>query len=619
MNSIFNGIMSFLVFALLAMSSIVGHTAVFSIVPKAGSSLPTYVPVGGSVRALYTVTNTTGSTHAGNYVKYHPTNTSQVLFDGAYPDLCLSTFQLAPKESCTLELNVTGPVSASDPNPRDHLFICLGGCVTCCAGTNFPLSVTNPIFTAVFDAGSSGTRLSFYSVVPGNGGYPIIEKIGTYDDKLLGVPSDDGINNFLNGDGSIRLSPGEQKPAGCPGLDNLGPTDVEPCVIQPLLDKLDQAVAAQNISEPGLGLTKSQVKVELFATAGMRKEEQRNGGGKTTEQILTYYDEMKAYVAQWGYGVGDFKTINGNSEEGVWTWANLNDYYYNSFGGNTTVSQTAQYPVGDFEVGGSSMQIAFPTDTPPSDVGNVYRVAINGYSFNVFSKTFLGLGGDDARKYVKAIDYNQNNGGYGCYAASATATNTEEKSGIQLYPSSQVTLGNYPFPSNINNDNIPWLMLQPPTLQLINTAVYQGDVCVTKYNTIVGQVTSLPRNNYGTLSEGGTVTMASFESDLQQSKSPFVGTDNFFYTSNDIGYSPSTGFVPSVFQTDLQTYCTGNVPVDMENVCPNGNFMYTYLFGASGLFNGSTARFAGVVNPANADNETVLTWTRGYLLLKYAN
>ena len=619
MNTKFKRIIPFLVFALLGISSIVGHTAVFSIVPKAGTSLPTHVAFGGSVNALYTVTNTTGSPHAGNYVKYLPPNTTQVTVDGTYPDLCGATFQLASKASCTLELNVTGPVNASDPNPRDHLFVCLGGCVTCCAGTSFPLNVAYPIYTAVFDAGSSGTRLSFYSVLPGS--YPIIDKIGTYDDDLPDVPDDDGINNFLNGDGSIKLSVGESLPPGCPGTSNLGQFAVEPCVIQPLLIKLDEAVAAQNISNPGLNLTKSQVKVELFATAGMRTEDIRNGGSKTTNQILEYYDQMKAYVAQWGYGVGQFKTINGNSEEGVWTWTNLNDYYYNSFGGNTTVSSTVQPPVGDFEVGGSSMQIAFPTNTPPNDAANVYPVAINGYSFNVYSKTFLGLGGDDARKYVKAYNYSANDGGTACYASTATSTNTQEKSGIQLYPSDQVTTGIYPFPTN-TYEGIPWTTVPVSSLLLVGSSSYSAPTCSAMYDSIVNQVTSLPRNNYGTLSEGGQVTMASFKSNIESSTAPFVGTDNFFYTSKDVGYFPQTGFVPLTFQEALSTYCTGIVPVannvNAQNVCPNGNFMNTYLFGTSGLFTSSSATFAGVLDPKNVAGDTVLTWTRGYLLLKYA-
>jgi hypothetical protein len=568
MNKKFKWIMVFWIFVQLGIWSAVGHTAVFSIVPKAGTSLPTHLTVGASVKAFYTVTNTTGSFHAGNYVKYIPANTTQVTVDANYPDLCGATFQLASKSSCTLELNVKGPVNGYDPNPKSHLFVCLGGCVTCCAGTNYPLNVMQdpPIYTAVFDAGSSGTRLSFYKVIPGYGGYPIIEKIGTYDDFLDGVPDDDGINDFLNGVGSIKLS-GKPLPLGCPGTSDLGQLDVEACVLQPLLTKLDKAVTDQNNSKPGLNLTRSQVTVELFATAGMRTEDQRNGGSKTTEQIFEYYNQMKTYVAQWGYGVGEFKTINGNSEEGVWTWVNLNDYYYNSFGGNTTVSQTIQSPVGDFEVGGSSMQIAFPTNTPPSDAANVYRVTINGHTFNVYSKTFLGLGGDDARKFVKAYAYSNNDGGVACYAASATQSNTQEKSGIQLYPSNQVLFGGYPFPTNAAYVSTPWTTVPNiPTvdyigsLLLIGAPAYDGITCSSMYDTIVNQVTSLERNSYGTFNDGAIVTMASFKSELQTSNSPFVGIDNFFYTSQDLGYSPSTGFDPSVFQQNLQDYCTGFVP-----------------------------------------------------------
>ena len=614
--------MPFLVFTLLSINSLIGYAAVFSIVPKTGKPLPTRAVVGGNAKAFYTVTNTTGSTHAGNYVKYLPPNTTQITVDTNYPDLCGKTFQLASKASCTLELSVAGPVNANDSNPRNHLFVCLGGCVTCCAGTNYPLNVAEdkPIYTAVFDAGSSGTRLSFFNVKPGNGGYPLITKIATYDRNISGVTNDNGINDFLNGTGSITLAMGESLPPGCPGTTGLGQLDVEPCVIQPRLIKLDEAVAEQNNANPGLNLTPSQVQVELFATAGMRTEDERNGGSKTTEQILEYYQQMRTYVAQWGYGVGEFKTINGNSEEGLWTWINLNDYYYNSFGGNPTVSPSAQYPMGDFEVGGSSVQIAFPTNASPSEEATVYPVAINGYAFNVYSKTFLGLGADDARKYVRAYNYNANDGGIGCYASTATPSNTEESSGIQLYPSNQVISGVYPFPSNTNL-NTPWTNVPNSALQLIGSSIYNESSCSAMYETIISQVTSLERNRYGTFNEGAIATVASFQSEIETSNSPFVGTDNFFYTANGVGYSPSTTFNPSLFQASLNAYCSSSVSggFNAQTVCPNGNFMNTWLFGTSGLFTNSSATFSGVVNPVNNEGDTVLTWTRGYLLLKYAN
>ena len=142
MNIKFKGIMPFLTLIFFGLFSITSHAAVFSIVPKAGTSLPTTVAVGGSVKAYYTVTNTTGSSHAGNYVKYLPLNVTQVTSDGAVPDLCSTTFLLAANASCTLELKITGAVNGNDPNPQDHLFVCLGGCTTCCAGTNFPLNVS---------------------------------------------------------------------------------------------------------------------------------------------------------------------------------------------------------------------------------------------------------------------------------------------------------------------------------------------------------------------------------------------------------------------------------------------------------------------------------------------
>ena len=88
MSSNVKRIMPFLVVALLSMASTMGYTAVFRIVPKAGTSLPTNVTVGVNVNALYTLTNTTGRSHSGNYVKYLPPNTTQVTVDATAPELC---------------------------------------------------------------------------------------------------------------------------------------------------------------------------------------------------------------------------------------------------------------------------------------------------------------------------------------------------------------------------------------------------------------------------------------------------------------------------------------------------------------------------------------------------
>ena len=255
------------------------------------------------------------------------------------------------------------------------------------------------IYTAIFDAGSSGTRISFYKVTPG--AKATIEPIGRtgfdYDDS--------GINDFMSGQGTIGTSGllNQQLPSGCSGTSNLGQSDVGPCVLQPLLDYVTTQLG---------GTVASSVKIELFATAGMRTEDIKNGGAFTSAQITNFYDNiLKPYVRTTPLtggviysDVGDFKTINGNSEEGVWSWINLNDVFYNTFEDS---GRCGNAPIGDFEVGGSSMQVAFPVANASiaSDANNIYEVNINGCAIKVYSKTFLGLGGDDARKFVRAYNY----------------------------------------------------------------------------------------------------------------------------------------------------------------------------------------------------------------------
>ena len=57
---------------------------------------------------------------------------------------CTSNFNLAPRgqpgSSCTLYLTVSGAVSAVNPDPHQHLFVCFPGNMTC-AGTNYSLNV----------------------------------------------------------------------------------------------------------------------------------------------------------------------------------------------------------------------------------------------------------------------------------------------------------------------------------------------------------------------------------------------------------------------------------------------------------------------------------------------
>jgi hypothetical protein len=233
----------------------------------------------------------------------------------------------------------------------------------------------------------------------------------------------------------------------------------------------------------------------------------------------------------------------------------------------------------------------------------------------------LGLGSDDVRKYVKAFGYSNNNGANDCFASIANASNTKENSGVRLYPSNQVISGAYPFPSNAGNDIAPWLRLEIDALLMQGSPAFDMDSCSSKYATIIDQVISLQRNKDGTFNDGNTATISALARKIRASTAPFVGIDNFFYPASDLGYIPATGFNPATFLQLLQTYCTGAITDKVyPNVCPNGIFMNSFLFGnTNGLFTGSTATFAGVLDSKDNAKQTALTWARGYLLMRYAN
>jgi hypothetical protein len=514
------------------------------------------------------------------------------------------------------------------------------------SGTGGPvksMAPAAPVYTMIFDAGSSGTRISFFKVIPG--AYPQIALLASEDFD------DNGINDFLNSQGTIDPTdwaktgttlPVGYQPAGCnmsATTSTGGAADVGPCVIQPLLDAMKPKMEENKV-------TADQVKLELFATAGMRTMEKFNGGTFDEAQIKAFYDNMKSYVQGKGFQVGQFMTSNGNKQEGVWTWVNLNDQYYNAFGGNDVFHKDAPETRGNFEVGGSSMQVAFPTTMPASDANNVYTVSINGRTYNVFSKTYLGLGGDDARKFMRAHGYSNaaaaNYSGLDCFGSNALPNNSREDSGVALFnapaifPDSKTAAGN-----GTGNIWSPVLSNSAADSPLVLKAAgkYNFKTCAKKYDDVTKAVMALPRNNNGTNFEGAASSYADLVAKVAQSSAPFVGLDNFYFATKDLGLVTGdqikTPITESKVAAAIAAKCPDNGPGPVTDdksrlkklrVCADAAFMYNFLWqdknsGSSALFApGGKAVFDGVVpNKVSIPiKQTALTWTRGYLLLEYS-
>lgn len=128
------------------------------------------------------------------------------------------------------------------------------------------------------------------------------------------------------------------------------------------------------------GINSSDITVNIMATAGMRliPEAKQNA----------IYAAMRTYLATNSpFLLGVTKTISGQSEA-LYGWLNVN-YLLGNFVANKAT-------VGTIDNGGASVEIAYVT-TDKSKPQDIVTVNLNNQIYSVFSKSFLGLGIDQAR------------------------------------------------------------------------------------------------------------------------------------------------------------------------------------------------------------------------------
>ncbi|MCE5293773.1 MAG: hypothetical protein LLF94_04075 [Chlamydiales bacterium] len=133
--------MKYFLFLFLSVSaSMLAHGQYhLTIVPKVGTTLPTEITPGYDIDAYYTVANGSSKYFHDLYVRSLPLHVAQVTTNGTYADTCPATFDLAPGESCTLQLLVSYP---ADGRLCPRLTVCEPGRKSYCAGTSSPLEVS---------------------------------------------------------------------------------------------------------------------------------------------------------------------------------------------------------------------------------------------------------------------------------------------------------------------------------------------------------------------------------------------------------------------------------------------------------------------------------------------
>ena len=206
---------------------------------------------------------------------------------------------------------------------------------------------STPVYEAVIDAGSSGTRLYLYEYRNEPQGPVVSLLLEDEPDKLRG------------------LSTYADKPEQA-GQGEIGP----------LLDGLETFVKTK-------GIDPKAVSVSVLATAGMRLAEPG-----AAQRI---YDSVRQEIGRRGLVAREVGTITGQSE-GIYAWVDVN-----YLKGNLRLGQTTE---GIVEIGGASAQVALAVDSSGQYGGFIRRVQIGEQTYDVLSVSYLGLGQNEARRVM---------------------------------------------------------------------------------------------------------------------------------------------------------------------------------------------------------------------------
>ncbi len=395
------------------------------------------------------------------------------------------------------------------------------------------IASAKPKYVIVVDAGSSGTRLYLWKVTE-----PVPPETMRKVEPILTnleFKKENGIDDFV-------CTPGT------------APALVNKDVIGPLLSELE-------FRHLPAGVPRTEVTVHVLATAGMRTAELKC----TKTEVIHFYSLIKNFIKSKHYILGEVRTTDGDMEEGIWSWLNLN-YVKDKL-------KLGDIPYGDLEVGGSSAQMVFPTNLTQADPAkNIYAVPFNGKTHYVFSKSYQGLGQDDARKHIRTTANPEV-----CWAKGFNYANDVGEKGST---SKLLFNGNYDYAS-----------------------------CTALYDAYLAQ----------------KITENKDLPPIELSLSTFIGLDAPYHATSYFLPLPSDD--PNLLTNAIPPRCTdvylnpgiedtGTLGEEVQRYCPNGTFVNAMMFGTSSLFRTGTNKVTLAVPNDDIDKVRILSWTRGFILSK---
>lgn len=382
---------------------------------------------------------------------------------------------------------------------------------------------------AVVDAGSSGSRIAVYQPNP--------------------TPLDDPQAVLAEEPDVPALSTFERNPAQA-GPEGIGP----------LLDLLDTYVSTA-------GIEKSAVPVSVLATAGLRNVEQRNPAA-----AAAIIDSVAAYIPTRGYPVGEVGIMSGQ-REALYAWVDANATSGTLADGDNNL--------GIVEIGGASAQVAF--QAPQPNGRGVQTMTIGGLTFHVVALSYLGLGQNDARGFMRS----STNGGAECYP------NNAPKSQPKFYESTAAD----PLRSSKAN--------------------FDFRKCRSAYESVITKQGSTPLNraNNDGIKPVDIRKLPGFKS------ATFLGVSSIPFNMADFKLAPGPR-LGTRFRQAIRTTCTGphawrSVSGLFSNssnpfaqpLCANATYSYSFPYGAKGVGVPQSRLRVDVSLKGDAPS-----WSKGYAL-----
>jgi guanosine-diphosphatase len=232
------------------------------------------------------------------------------------------------------------------------------------AAASVPLTLTKEYsFVAVFDAGSSGTRVHIYR--PLNPG--------------IGFSAVGALPDFAPNPSSKKVKP---------GLSSfVGKEDEVSTYLAPLLELISQSTKNGPVQASGVSTLPSDSCLVIFgATAGLRSVP--SAAPKLVEAARS------AVTSSTPCTIGSFRVISGE-EEGSYGWLTVQSLSKRLPG----QSNAAAGYWGVLEMGGASMQVTAPLQPPSLNSAMTrFKVPFGSQSELLYAHSFLGYGLDSARR-----------------------------------------------------------------------------------------------------------------------------------------------------------------------------------------------------------------------------